>query len=464
MASLSYQTKTDRRAGGYRLQFRDATKHKRSIWLGDISASNAEDFLVHVEHLIEQTGKRRPPEQVTADWLAGLDADFRNKLAQCGLCESVAKRVSRDLTLAAWIDEYVAERSDVKANTLKTYHRGRAKLVDYFGARKRLRDVSVADARKWRISIKTRGNKRDKNEPGLSEETTRKMTSLAKQFFAEAMVRGLIESNPFDGLASTSQGNVKNQHFVASKTIEHLMEFCPCDDWRLILALTRYGGLRCPSELIPLRWSDVDLEAGQMTITASKTAHHSTGGIRVCPLFPELRRHLQRAWDAMPDGPTSPFVINRYRSPEQNLGTTFAKILARGGVEPWPRLFQNLRASRETELMARYPAKDVASWLGNSVPTAMKHYAMVTDEAFRAASDPTGTTVAGEGSPGCSTGCSISGIYGAIEEKGETAVVDQNESETQQNTEENGFSIVQDNDGNFYLVGQAGLEPATKRL
>ena len=35
--------------------------------------------------------------------------------------------------------------------------------------------------------------------------------------------------------------------------------------------------------------------------------------------------------------------------------------------------------------MAKYPAKDVASWLGNSVPVAMQHYAMATDESFQAA-------------------------------------------------------------------------------
>ncbi|WP_144059914.1 tyrosine-type recombinase/integrase [Rhodopirellula sallentina] len=480
MASLSREERTAKRTGGYRLQFRDVSKRKRSIWLGDVTEAKAEDVKAHVEHLLEQTRKERPPEKATAEWLAGIDDDLRNKLAKCGLCESVTKRVSRDLTVAAWIDEYVAEREDVKPSTKLTYSRGRAKLVDYFGKRKRLRDVTVEDARKWRIAIKTKGNLRDKDKPGLSEETTRKMTALAKLFFGEAVSRGLIDSNPFDKLASTGQGNERNQHFVASETIENVMAYCPCGDWKLILALARYGGLRCPSELIPLRWSDVDLEGRKMTITAPKTEHHASGGIRVCPIFPELHRHLQAAWDAMPDGPTSPFVINRYRRSDQNLGTTFLKILTRAGVEPWPRLFQNLRASRETELMARYPAKDVASWLGNSVPTAMKHYAMATDEAFAAASDPDATTVAsatqsdttkseastGESDasgccPGGSTGGSISGVSGAIKPETEIAAVAQNPVKTPEKPGETGLSIVQDNSGNYYLVGLAGLEPAT---
>ena len=112
--------------------------------------------------------------------------------------------------------------------------------------------------------------------------------------------------------------------------------------------------------------------------------------MRVCPIFPELRPYLEAAWDAAPDG--AEFVITRYRRPDQNLRETFLKILKRAAVTPWPRLFQNLRASRETELMARFPAKDVAAWLGNSVPVAMRHYAMATDESFISAASFQETT------------------------------------------------------------------------
>lgn len=91
-------------------------------------------------------------------------------------------------------------------------------------------------------------------------------------------------------------------------------------------------------------------------------------------------------------------MITRYRHPGQNLRTTFEKIFKAAGLPPWSRLFQNLRASRETELMAKWPAKDVASWLGNSVPVAMRHYAMATDETFlmaaRAATELSGGSTA----------------------------------------------------------------------
>ena len=68
-----------------------------------------------------------------------------------------------------------------------------------------------------------------------------------------------------------------------------------------------------------------------------------------------------------------------------NLRTTFGKILRRAGLEPWPLLFHNLRASRETELVEKYPVQVVTSWLGNTPSVALRHYLMTTDDHFAAA-------------------------------------------------------------------------------
>ena len=45
--------------------------------------------------------------------------------------------------------------------------------------------------------------------------------------------------------------------------------------------LARYGGLRCPSEVVALTWADVDWERGRFLVKAPKTAHHADGRSRV---------------------------------------------------------------------------------------------------------------------------------------------------------------------------------------
>ena len=65
--------------------------------------------------------------------------------------------------------------------------------------------------------------------------------------------------------------------------------------------------------------------------------------------------------------------------------TTFEKIVTRAGLKPWPRLFHNLRASRQTELSELFPSHVVCKWLGNSEDIARLHYLQTTDAHFEAA-------------------------------------------------------------------------------
>ncbi len=171
------------------------------------------------------------------------------------------------------------------------------------------------------------------------------------------------------------------------KTIRTVIEMAPNAQWRAIIALARFGGLRIPSELAPLRWNHIDLQAGSMTIHASKTEHHKGKGIRRCPIFPELRPYLEDLHKLSLPGLNCPVdsLVFPSLTTALNLRTQFERIIKRAGVEQWPKLFQNLRASRETELLALFPAKDVCSWIGNAQAIAMKHYAMATEESFKRA-------------------------------------------------------------------------------
>ncbi|MBX3419288.1 MAG: site-specific integrase [Pirellulaceae bacterium] len=144
----------------------------------------------------------------------------------------------------------------------------------------------------------------------------------------------------------------------------------------VVLDLARFGGLRCPSEVLGLRWSDVDWDAGRLRIDSPKT------GLRFCPMFPELRVALSEAWEVAPDGAV--YVIERYRGAE-NLRTQFARIVERAGVPMWPKPFVNLRSTRRTELQESFPDHVINKWLGHSAAVAAKHYLQVTDDHWAAA-------------------------------------------------------------------------------
>jgi hypothetical protein len=149
-------------------------------------------------------------------------------------------------------------------------------------------------------------------------------------------------------------------------------------------------GCRVPSELAGLTWADVDLVALRIVIRSPKTKHH--GGehaLRSVPLFPELLPYLQKLSDSVGPGvnvPLSSPVFPMASNPKVNLRTGFTRLIVKAGLTPWEKLFVNLRSSRETELLAIYPAADVCRWFGHSANVAAKFYAQARPEIAEQAS------------------------------------------------------------------------------
>ncbi len=367
MASIS------RESNGRRIiQFVAGDGKRKSIRLGKVPQRAAEAVKVRVEHLVAASITAHAVDDETARWLAGLDDTLRDKLAAVSL---VPEREAA--TLGAFLSRYIALRSDVKSSTVITYRNVERNLIAHFGADKSLREITPGDADEWRLSL---------IKQGLADNTVRRRSGKAKQFFKAAQRRNLIASNPFAELVAATRGNPKRAYFVTRDEAQKVLEACPDGEWRLIFALSRYAGLRCPSEHLGLRWVDVDWAESRMTVHSPKTEHHEGGASRVVPIFPELRPHLLDAFERADDG--AEHVITRYRDTNANLRTQLTKIIRRAGLEPWPRLFNNLRATRETELAERWPMHVVCAWIGNSPAVAAKHYLQVTDDHFERAAQP----------------------------------------------------------------------------
>ena len=125
----------------------------------------------------------------------------------------------------------------------------------------------------------------------------------------------------------------------------------------------------------------MDWDRQRITVDSPKT------GKRIFPLFADLLPFVEEQFDLAEPG--TEHVINRYRDTNVNLRTHLERIIRRAGLEAWPKLFQNLRSTRETEPCEQYPVHVVCQWIGNSVPVSAKHYLQVTEEHFqKAAQNP----------------------------------------------------------------------------
>jgi len=353
---------------------------RKTLYPGPMTKKQAGTVRTNLEALITAKKARTSIPDSTATWVAEIDPAMREKLYNAGLIEKPAEKVEKPVeTLADCVNRYIATAT-AKESSKTVWKRCRRVLLTYFGGGRPIDSIGVGDAKDFRAWLLTEGRLNQAGEArGLSENTARKMCSVAAQFFADAMDREHIARNPFahKDVPRTTVEERGRDAFVTRETAQAVMDACPDAEWRLIFALSRYGGLRCPSEHLAMRWTGVDWERGRMQVISPKTAHHKGKGSRMVPIFPELRPYLEDAWE-----PSAVFVINRYRQSNVNLRTQLERILAIAGIEPWPKLFHNLRASRETELAREFPLHIVCSWIGNSPVIAARHYLQVTDSDF----------------------------------------------------------------------------------
>jgi integrase len=361
--------------GRKRILFTGSDGKRRAVRLGRASAKQAESVRAKVEHLVSAQITGHTPDDEASRWLAALDDVMHGRLQRAGLTQ--ARHRTRS-PLGEFLDRYIADRTDAKPRTVVNMKQAGKDLVAFLGATRAIQDVTEADGDAFGRYLLRRG---------LAVNTARRTCGRAKQFFRFAVRKRMIQVNPFDGLKCNVQGNPAREYFVTREQADRVLAACDDPQWRALFALSRYGGLRCPSEHLALRWADVDWERSRLRVPSPKTEHHEGKDCRYLPLFPELRQHLLDAQRHAKPG--AEHVITIRRDANVNLRTHLLQIIARAGLKPWPKLFHNLRASRQTELAERFPIHVVCAWLGNSVAVAKEHYLQVTDDHFAQATAAT---------------------------------------------------------------------------
>ncbi|HAN99426.1 MAG TPA: hypothetical protein DCQ98_19290 [Planctomycetaceae bacterium] len=435
---------------------------RQSIRLGSMTKRAAESVRSRIEELIDNRRAGLPLPPGLGEWVDAIDDDLRDRLVRGGLVVPRRRRSLGDL-----VDAYVESRPKISAATKVRDRQVTGLLVEKFGRDCPLDSIGRRDAEAWRRWLGTQ-NRRDSNRDELADNTIRRRTGVARQVFAVAIRWGWLTTNPFEGLSANVRENPERQEFVPWSSILAAIEACPNQEWRTMLAFVRLTGVRVPSELVALTWGDIDFAAKRLTIRSPKTAHHGADkASRVVPLFPELLPYLEDLASLAEPGVTTPLsdpVFPCCRSGAINLRQRFTKILERAGVTAWPKLFHQLRASRQTELLASFPAADVCRWLGNSPAIAARHYAMPTTESFERAVESASVNGSAGGAAGGATARS-GGAAGGLAAPHDAVRPTQERANTLKKQQEMRLpAMVLSGPETGEGVGGTGLEPVTSAV
>ena len=375
MATISTNAK-----GLKRLMYFGAENERKTIYLGKVSKKDAQAVKLRVEELLSCKFCGTSPDRNTLEWVASISLVLRTKLSNHGLIDVGNLPVKlKKTSIKDFLVKYTETRKNgMKPSTIIVWSQVIDSLIEHMPSGIAIQDVNAGHASDWLDKLR---------EEKYAATTIHKRISFARQFFAYAIKHKLIKENPFASVKVTKP-KAKSNVEVPREAIEKILAVCD-PTWKAIVSLSRFGGLRCPSEVLTLKWSEVDFDAGRMTITAPKNEHHEGGGIRICPLFPEVREALQnlrRLDEYVIDKPAYRKSADTVKGwANANLRTHFLKRLKEANVDPWPRIFHSMRASRQTELQLEFGTPAACAWLGNTEEVAKESYLLIFENEWKRA-------------------------------------------------------------------------------
>jgi integrase len=253
------------------------------------------------------TGKRRQVKET----INGTKRDAENRLNE--VLSDIKKgnyikpsKVTLAVHLENWLRDYV--KPQLAPRTAEGYeHSVRAHIAPSF-----LGDMMLTDIRPEHLlryyAEKGATGRRD-NKGGLSQRTVRHHHEILYTAFDRAIENGLIGLNPAKRVKAPRYQKIE-QHYLDSDGIKRVLE-CAKETYFYALYYTAlFTGMR-RSELLALRWIDIDLTLGQISI--SRGLHHlrtgeivyrqpkSAKGSRLIPMPPSLSLELKAHKDEQTD-------------------------------------------------------------------------------------------------------------------------------------------------------------------
>jgi integrase len=172
------------------------------------------------------------------------------------------------------------------------------RILPFFGERI-LDEITTADVERFRDSLLD-------GQRAVSRATANRYRDLLSGMFRRAIRLGLLAVNPVKGVSKFREANQRVVWLAAEE--EAAIRDALAPELRPLFAVSVHTGLRW-SEQIGLRWRDVDMLAGILTVQRSKNGH-----TRRVPMNSVVRSVLVDLGSARerPDDPAEPVFRCRY--------------------------------------------------------------------------------------------------------------------------------------------------------
>jgi site-specific recombinase XerD len=250
----------------------------------------------------------------------------RARLRELGNDADKRKRgVDTSARFSGLLEQYQREGlPTLSAGTQRAYDDSLKMIREYFVDDlhdPRLADVGTKQIKgflSWRRNQRRTGKNRKADPAPVSNRTLQKDRAVLHRLFVFAYELELVEGNP---VSRTEQpkADPRSPVLLTDEQFEKLLEKCVDQPqlWLYTLTLGESGG-RCRSEVLHLRWSDVDLAGGFIEIRSGDDGHRTKSGkSRFVPMTARLQKamkdHAARVRLVTYHGKPSPWVFHHER-------------------------------------------------------------------------------------------------------------------------------------------------------
>ena len=215
-----------------------------------------------------QTGATKPR------WVGGFSTRKAAKDARDAARHAVNRGTyvaPQNLTVGKWLDTWIEGHAvELKPSTAKSYRDNIARYLWPAIGHERLQSLSPS---RLSVVFKDLYEGGGKDGKALSPRTVEFARAVLRRAMQDAVMDRIIEVNPVVGTKRPRVVKPKHTTWTGAQLLDFLGTLSAEDRWAPLWTLAAATGMR-RGELMALRWSEVDLEAGVVAVERSVTQVH----------------------------------------------------------------------------------------------------------------------------------------------------------------------------------------------
>ena len=236
--------------------------------------------MMHLAKLLLRTGKADQAAALCSEALALAPGDAA--LAARG-------RALISYSVKIWLNEFLdLKKPNLAASTYSAYKWCYDSFIEFLGPRANagIEHVEIPDIRAWRDAQKA---------SGLSDKRVNNLLKYLSGPFTKAAKSGMIPINPVAATETLRVSDSVDRKPFSEEEVTKLLAHCPTDEWKLVLLLGVYCGMRLGDAANRLV-DDFDLTNGTVAFIPEKKKRHQRA--ITLPLHASVRSAVAAAADS----------------------------------------------------------------------------------------------------------------------------------------------------------------------